>query len=99
MWPMIAEPDLRCAECRHTIQPGRLCLSELPEETPASVSRSDFNNYCIGCPECWAQGKTRLLSPLLGLQRENCQYASQPAMRAMWTAYRSRRTSCRRNLL
>ena len=57
MWPMIAEPDLRCAECRHTIQPGRLCLSELPEETPASVSRSDFNNYCIGCPECWAQGK------------------------------------------
>ena len=34
MWQMIAEPGLRCAECRHTIQPGRLCLSELPEETP-----------------------------------------------------------------
>ena len=57
MWPMIAEPSLRCAECRHTIQAGRLCLSELPEETPAGVIRSDFNNYCIGCPECWAQGK------------------------------------------
>ncbi len=57
MWPMIAEPDLRCAECRHTIQPGRLCLSELPEETPVSVSRGDFKNYCIGCPQCWAQGK------------------------------------------
>ena len=39
------------------IQPGRLCLSELPEETPAGVSRGDFRNYCIGCPQCWAQGK------------------------------------------
>ena len=57
MWQMIAEPGLRCSECRHTIQPGRLCLSELPEETPAGVSRSDFRNYCIGCPQCWAQGK------------------------------------------
>jgi hypothetical protein len=57
MWQMIAEPDLRCAECRHPIQPGRLCLSELPEETPAGVSRGDFRNYCIGCPQCWAQGK------------------------------------------
>ena len=57
MWPMIAGPGLRCAECQHTIQPGRLCLSELPEETPAGVSRRDFRNYCIGCPQCWAQGK------------------------------------------
>lgn len=57
MWQMIAEPGLRCAECRHTIQPGRLCLSELPEETPAGVSRGDFRNYCIGCPQCWTQGK------------------------------------------
>ena len=57
MWQMIAEPGLRCSECRHTIQPGRLCLSELPEETPPGVSRSDFRNYCIGCPQCWAQGK------------------------------------------
>ena len=57
MWAMIAEPGLRCAECRHTIQPGRLCLSELPEETPAGVSRGDFRNYCVGCPQCWAQGK------------------------------------------
>ena len=57
MWPMIAEPGLRCAECRHSIQPGRLCLSELPEESPVGVSRRDFRNYCIGCPECWRQGK------------------------------------------
>lgn len=57
MWPMIAEPGLRCAECRHNIQPGRLGLSELPEETPVGVSRRDFKNYCIGCPECWRQGK------------------------------------------
>ena len=57
MWPMIAEPGLCCAECRHTIQPGRLCLSDLPEETPVGVSRSDFRNYCIGCSQCWAQGK------------------------------------------
>ena len=57
MWPMIAESGLRCSECRHTIQPGRLCLSELPEEIPSDVSRSDFKNYCIGCPECWRQGK------------------------------------------
>ena len=57
MWPMIAEPGLRCAECRHSIQPGRLCLSELPEETPAGVSRGDFKNYCIGCPQCWTLGK------------------------------------------
>ena len=57
MWPMIAEPGLRCEECRHTIQPGRLCLSDLPEETLAGVSRSDFRNYCIGCSQCWAQGK------------------------------------------
>ncbi len=57
MWPMIAEPGLCCAECKHAIQPGRLCLSELPEETPDGVSRCDFDNYCIGCPQCWAQGK------------------------------------------
>ena len=57
MWQMIAEPGLRCAECRHAIQSGRLCLSELPEETPHGVSRGDFRNYCIGCPQCWAQGK------------------------------------------
>ena len=57
MWQMIAEPGLRCAECRHAIQPGRLCLSELPEETPHGVSRGDFRNYCIGCPQCWTQGK------------------------------------------
>lgn len=56
MWQMIAGPGLRCAECRHGIQPGRLCLSELPEETPAGVSRMDFKNYCIGCPECWSRG-------------------------------------------
>lgn len=57
MWQMIAESGLRCAECRHAIQRGRLCLSELPEETPPGVSRSDFRNYCIGCPQCWTQGK------------------------------------------
>ncbi len=56
MWPMIAEPGLRCEECRHNIQPGRLCLSELPEEMPPGVSRRDFRNYCIGCPECWRRG-------------------------------------------
>ena len=38
MWPMIAESGLRCSECRHTIQLGRLCLSELPEELPTGVS-------------------------------------------------------------
>lgn len=54
---MIAEPNLRCAECRHTIRPGRLCLSELPEETPPGLPRSDFRHYCIGCPQCWAQGR------------------------------------------
>ena len=57
MWAMIAEPGLRCAECRHTIQPGRLCLSELLEEMPPGVSRGDFRNYCIGCPQCWGLGK------------------------------------------
>ena len=57
MWQMIAEPGLRCSECRHAIQPGRLCLSELPEETPLGVGRGDFRNYCIGCPQCWSQGK------------------------------------------
>ena len=57
MWPMIAGTDLRCRECGHSIQPGRLCLSELPEETPAGVNRQDFKNYCIGCPQCWSQGK------------------------------------------
>ena len=57
MWPMIAEPNLRCQECHHDILPGRLCLSELPEETPAGVTRKDFKNYCIGCPKCWAEGK------------------------------------------
>ena len=56
MWPMIAGPELRCCECRHNILPGRLCLSELPEEMPPGVSRSDFRNYCIGCPECWRRG-------------------------------------------
>ena len=53
---MIAGPGLRCGECRHNILPGRLCLSELPEEMPSGVSRSDFRNYCIGCPECWRRG-------------------------------------------
>ena len=57
MWPMIAEAGLRCQECRHDIQAGRLCLSELPEEKPPGTARTDFKNYCIGCPRCWAQGK------------------------------------------
>ena len=57
MWQMIAEAGLGCSECRHAIQPGRLCLSDLPEETPYSLARADFRNYCIGCPQCWAQGK------------------------------------------
>ena len=57
MWPMIAEPGLRCTECQHNISPGRLCLSELPEETPSGVRRGDFKNYCIGCPRCWTHGK------------------------------------------
>ena len=57
MWPMIAEPRLRCSECQHIIQPGRLCLSELPEEMPVGVNRSNFRNYCIGCPQCWRQGR------------------------------------------
>ena len=34
MWPMIAGLRLRRGECRHNIQPGRLCLSELPEAMP-----------------------------------------------------------------
>ena len=42
MWQMIAEPGLRCAQCRHHIAPGRLCLSELPEETPPGIRRGDF---------------------------------------------------------
>lgn len=57
MWQMIASPDLRCTECHHNIQPGRLCLSELPEEVPSSVERRDFRNFCIGWPQCWSQGK------------------------------------------
>ena len=57
MWPMIAESGLRCHECQHNIQAGRLCLSELPEERPTSTLRADFKNYCIGCPQCWTQGK------------------------------------------
>ena len=57
MWQMIAEAGLRCSECRHGIQAGRLCLSELPEEMPGSLTRTDFRNYCIGCPQCWAQGR------------------------------------------
>ena len=57
MWPMIAEPGLRCAQCRHDIAPGRLCLSELPEETPPGLQRGDFRHYCLGCPQCWAPGR------------------------------------------
>ncbi len=57
MWPMIAEASLRCNECNHSIEPGRLCLSELPEEVPVGVSRADVRNYCIGCPRCQARGK------------------------------------------
>ena len=57
MWQMIAGTGLRCAECRHGIRPGRLCLSDLPEETPPGVDRGDFRHFCIGCPQCWAQGK------------------------------------------
>ena len=40
MWAMIAEPGLRRAECGHTIQHWRLCLSELPEEAPGGVNRA-----------------------------------------------------------
>ena len=57
MWQMIAGPNLRCIECRHTIQTGRLCLSDLPEETPPGIERRNFRHFCIGCPQCWAQGK------------------------------------------
>ena len=72
MWPMIAEPGLRCVECRHNILPGRLCLSELPEETPAGVSRGDFKNYCIGCPECWQQGKHACYVRYLDAGKNTC---------------------------
>ncbi len=57
MWQMIAGPNISCAECKHSIQPGRLCLSELPEEIPSGVERRQVRNYCVGCPQCWSQGK------------------------------------------
>ncbi|MDD9989112.1 MAG: hypothetical protein OXQ31_22765 [Spirochaetaceae bacterium] len=31
----------------------------MPEEIPSDVSRCDFKNYCIGCPECWKTGRSR----------------------------------------
>ena len=99
MWPMIADPGLRCGECRHTIQPGRLCLSDLPEETPVGVSRSDFRNYCIGCAQCWAQGKHACYVRHLDSSKNTGKTPRSLPCGPLRTAHRGRRKSRRGDLL
>lgn len=52
MWHVIAEEKMLCSECRHRIQPGSRCLSQMPVEMPDGFRRGRYENYCIYCPKC-----------------------------------------------
>ena len=56
MWHVIAEEDFKCRECYHYIDAGTECLSQTPPKMPAGLRRSKFENYCLNCPECDANG-------------------------------------------
>ncbi len=39
MWNVIAEEDMNCTECRHKIQAGPMCLSQMPMDMPDGFHR------------------------------------------------------------
>ncbi len=59
MWPAIAEEDLKCTECYHTIPAGTDCLSQMPVPMPDGFRRRKYDNFCADCPECKAQRRRR----------------------------------------
>ena len=52
MWIAIAEEDIRCTECYHTIPAGTDCLSQMPVPMPDGFRRRKYDNFCLECPEC-----------------------------------------------
>ena len=51
MWTTIAEEDIRCTECFHTISAGTDCLSQMPD----GFRRRKYDNFCLECAECNAK--------------------------------------------
>ncbi len=52
MWRALAEEDVRCAECNHSIAKGFGCLSTAPGDMPQNLRRADFQNFCVDCVAC-----------------------------------------------
>ena len=55
MWSAIAEEDIRCTECFHTIPAGTDCLSQMPVPMPDGFRRRKYENFCFQCDECKEQ--------------------------------------------
>ena len=52
MWTAIAEEDIPCTECYHTIPAGTDYLSQMPVPMPDGFSRRKYDNFCLECDEC-----------------------------------------------
>ena len=57
MWSAVAEETTRCTECRHTIPAGAQCLSQMPVPMPDGFRRRKYDNFCLECAECNANGR------------------------------------------
>ena len=59
MWAAIAEEDIKCSECFHTIPAGMQCLSQMPVAMPQGFHRRKYDNFCVECAECKAQSRSQ----------------------------------------
>ena len=55
MWAAVAEEDIKCSECSHTIPAGTKCLSQMPVPMPDGFRRRKYDNFCVECAECNAK--------------------------------------------
>ena len=61
MWHVVAEEDMKCAECKHVIPSGTECLSQMPVAMPEGFRRRKYENLCIYCHECHHGDKAQLV--------------------------------------
>ncbi len=52
MWYVTADQELTCDGCGHQIPTGETCLSDLPEQLPKKITRSEYRHFHLACPEC-----------------------------------------------
>ena len=52
MWIAVAEEDIPCTECWHTISSGTVCISQMPPRMPDQFRRSKYENFCVDCRAC-----------------------------------------------